>query len=155
IAATFRTMRQVCALDPDVLHAHGAKGGVYARVIGTLLRASGVRVARIYSPHGGSLHYDVKSLAGPVYFAAERVLERMTDALVFVSAFEAAAYVEKVGQPYRPARVVRNGLRPEEFEPVVPAADPRDFLFVGTLRDLKGPDLFIEALARLRDDAGT
>ena len=154
IAATFRAMRQVRSLAPDILHAHGAKGGVYARVIGTLLRASGARVARIYSPHGGSLHYDVSSLAGRVYFAAERVLERMTDAFIFVSAFEAAAYAEKVGKPYRPARIVRNGLRPEEFEPVVAAADARDFVFVGTLRDLKGPDVFIEALARLRDDGG-
>ena len=36
IAATYRAMRQVRSLDPDILHAHGAKGGVYARVIGTL-----------------------------------------------------------------------------------------------------------------------
>lgn len=155
IAATFRAMRQVRALDPDILHAHGAKGGVYARVIGTLLRASGACVARIYSPHGGSLHYEATSLAGRVYFAAERVLERMTDAFVFVSAFEAAAYVEKVGELHRPARIVRNGLRPEEFEPVKPAADARDFVFVGELRDLKGPDVLIEALARLRDESGT
>ena len=50
--------------------------------------------------------------------------------------------------------IVRNGLRPEEFEPVAAAADARDFVFVGTLRDLKGPDVFIEALARLHDDGG-
>jgi glycosyltransferase involved in cell wall biosynthesis len=151
IAATFRAMRQVRALDPDILHAHGAKGGVYARVIGTFLRAFGARVARIYSPHGGSLHYDVKSRAGRVYFAAERGLGRMTDAFIFVSAFEAAAYLEKVGRPRRLARIVRNGLRPAEFEPVAPAPDARDFVFVGELRDLKGPDVLIEALARLRD----
>src|ERR671928_61140 len=71
-------------------HVHGAKGGAYARIIGTLLRASGSRVARIYSPHGGSLHYDARSLAGRVYFTAERALARMTDAFIFVSAFEAA-----------------------------------------------------------------
>jgi len=149
IAATFRLMRQVRVLDPDILHAHGAKGGAYARVIGTLLRASGVRVARIYSPHGGSLHYDVKSLGGRVYIAAERMLARMTDAFVFVSAFEAATYAAKIGKPRVPARVVRNGLRPEEFAPVAPASDASDFLFVGELRDLKGPDVFIAALAEL------
>ena len=77
IAATFRTMRQVRALDPDILHAHGAKGGVYARVIGTLLRASGVRVARIYSPHGGSLHYDVRDGFYEYPALATRVLDRV------------------------------------------------------------------------------
>jgi glycosyltransferase involved in cell wall biosynthesis len=154
LAATLRMMREVRSLDPDILHGHGAKGGAYARVIGTLLRASGTRVARIYSPHGGSLHYDPAKLSGRVYFAAERVFEWMTDAFIFVSQFEADAYAAKVGKPFRPAAVIRNGLRPEEFVAIAPAADARDFLFIGTLRDLKGPDVFIEALASLRDQNG-
>lgn len=154
IAAVFRLMREVRALDPDILHGHGAKGGVYGRVIGTLLRASGSGVARIYSPHGGSLHYDPGSLAGRVYFTAERALARMTDAFVFVSRFEADAYAAKVKTPSAPTAVVRNGLRPEEFDPVISAADARDFLFIGAFRALKGPDLFIEALAQLRDWTG-
>ena len=149
IAATLRLMREVRSLHPDVLHAHGAKGGAYARIIGTLLRASGTRVARIYSPHGGSLHYDPRSRSGRVFFAAERLLGRATDAFVFVSRYEADAYAEKVGRPAKPVAIVRNGLRPEEFEPVAPAADARDFLFIGELRDLKGTDVFIEAVARI------
>jgi glycosyltransferase involved in cell wall biosynthesis len=147
-------MREVRALDPDILHGHGAKGGVYGRVIGTLLRASGSRVARIYSPHGGSLHYDPASLAGRVYFTAERGLARMTDAFVFVSRFEADAYAAKVKAPSAPTAVIHNGLRPEEFDPVITAPDARDFLFIGAFRALKGPDLFIEALAKLRERTG-
>jgi glycosyltransferase involved in cell wall biosynthesis len=147
IAATLRLMREVRSLHPDVLHAHGAKGGAYARIIGTLLRASGSRVARIYSPHGGSLHYDPRSRSGRVFFAAERLLGRMTDAFVFVSQYEADAYADKVGRPKKPVAIVRNGLRPEEFEPVAPASDAGDFLFIGELRDLKGTDVFIEAVA--------
>jgi glycosyltransferase involved in cell wall biosynthesis len=142
-------MREVRSLHPDVLHAHGAKGGAYARIIGTLLRASGSRVARIYSPHGGSLHYDPRSRSGRVFFAAERLLGRATDAFVFVSRYEADAYAAKVGAPGKPVAIVRNGLRPEEFEPVAPAADAADFLFIGELRDLKGTDVFIEAAARI------
>jgi glycosyltransferase involved in cell wall biosynthesis len=149
IAATFRLMREVRSLHPDVLHAHGAKGGAYARIIGTLLRASGTRVARIYSPHGGSLHYDPRSRSGRVFFAAERLLGRATDAFVFVSRYEADAYADKVGRPKKPVAIVRNGLRPEEFEPVAAAPDARDFLFIGELRDLKGTDVFIEAVGRI------
>jgi glycosyltransferase involved in cell wall biosynthesis len=155
IAATFRLMREVRSLAPDILHGHGAKGGAYARVIGTLLRASGSRVARIYTPHGGSLHSDPKALGGRVYFAAERLLETMTDAFIFVSRYEAETYAAKVGKPFRPARVVLNGLRPEEFEPVEPGPEARDFLFIGTLRDLKGPDVFIAALGELGARANT
>ena len=73
-------------------------------------------------------------------FAVERALERLTDGLIHVSAYEAETYREKIGVPRCPAHVVRNGLRPEEFEPVAPADDPVDFLFIGELRDLKGVD---------------
>src|SRR5690606_24795064 len=63
IAMIPRLRRPIAALNPDVLHAHGSKGGAYARGIGTLLRASGSSVARIYTPHGGSMHYDAGSKA--------------------------------------------------------------------------------------------
>jgi len=151
LMAAWRVSREIRRMAPDVLHAHGAKGGLYARMIGTLARIGGAKVSRFYCPHGGSLHYDPKSLQGRVYFAAERIMERMTDGLVFVSEFEAATYRAKVGAPRIPTRVINNGLRPEEFEPVVPDEDAADFLFIGTLRDLKGPDVFIKALGRLHE----
>ncbi|MCW2309964.1 glycosyltransferase [Rhodobium gokarnense] len=155
ILSTWRVAKEIGRIAPDVLHAHGAKGGAFARVIGAILRMGGHRIARFYCPHGGSLHYDAESLQGLVYFTAERLMEHVTDGLVFVSRFEADAYREKVGAPIVPQRIVHNGLRPEEFEPVVPAEDAADFLFIGTLRDLKGPDLFIRALSRLRDGGTT
>src|SRR5581483_10161516 len=110
LAATWRLLREVRSLNPDILHAHGAKGGAYARTIGTLLRAFGLRVARIYSPHGGSIHYDPKSLSGRVYFALERVLGWMTDAFIFVSHYEADTYAAKIGKPRSPSAIVLNGL---------------------------------------------
>jgi glycosyltransferase involved in cell wall biosynthesis len=155
IAAAWRMMREVRSLNPDILHAHGAKGGAYARMIGTLLRASGSRVARIYTPHGGSLHYAAGSLKGRVYFTAEHILGWMTDAYVFVSRYEADTFAAKVGATKKPVTIAVNGLQPEEFEPVVAAPDARDFLFIGTMRDLKGPDVFIEALATLAGRTGT
>lgn len=154
LAAAWRIAGLVRPLNPDVLHGHGAKGGAYARTIGTLLRATGKRVARIYTPHGGSLHFDPKATAGRVYFLAERGLGRMTDGFVFVSQYEADTYAAKVGRPRAPVSIVPNGLRPEEFEPVAPLADAADFLFIGTLRELKGPDLFLIALALLREGSG-
>lgn len=155
LAAAWRIAARVRPLAPDVLHGHGAKGGAYARTIGTLLRASGTRVARIYTPHGGSLHYEAQSAAGRVYFLAERGLGRMTDGLIFVSRYEAETYTAKVGRPRAPVSIVPNGLRPEEFAPVSPRSDAADFLFIGTLRALKGPDVFLGALSLLPRQAGT
>ncbi len=153
-AASWRALGEIRALKPDVLHAHGAKGGAYARIIGTLLRFTGTRVARIYTPHGGSMHYDPRSRQGKVYFAMERTLGRMTDAFIFVSQYEADAYIRKVGHPKAPMTIALNGLRDEEFEVVTPDADARDFLFIGMMRALKGPEDFIRALAIVRERTG-
>ena len=146
--ALWRTFRALRRQRPDVLHSHGAKGGAYARIIGSLLNRSGTRLARLYCPHGGSVHYDATTRSGRLYFAMERALERMTDRLVFVSAYERDAYFSKVGAPHCPHDLVFNGLAPEEFEPVAAKTGARDFLYIGMMRDLKGVDLFIEALAR-------
>jgi glycosyltransferase involved in cell wall biosynthesis len=138
-----------------VVHGHGSKGGTYGRLIGTWLGRSWLGrkrpVARIYSPHGGSLHYSEKSIEGRVYFAIERQLGRITDGIVHVSAYEAETYRRKVGIPRCEAVVIRNGLRPDEYVPVVPNEDARDLLFLGMIRNLKGIDVFLQAIARLRE----
>lgn len=136
--------------DPDVVHAHGAKGGVFGRVVAAWLGRTRP-VARFYAPHGGSLHYEKASLEGRLYFRVERALERVTDALIHVSDYERRAYEDKVGRPHCPAVVVRNGLAPEEFSPVVAKPDATDFVYLGMLRDLKGVDVLLEATATLAE----
>lgn len=154
IASAIRTFKEIKSLQPDVLHGHGAKGGAYVRLIGSRLRVSRSRVARLYSPHGGSLHYDADTLRGQVYFGIERFLERWTDSLIFVSDYERRTYAEKIGEPKTAWRLIHNGLRAAEFEPVATAADAADFLYIGMMRDLKGPDVFIEAFRRAEQIAG-
>jgi len=147
VASAWRTYRIIKELQPDVIHGHGAKGGTYARLFGSLLRVSRFRVARLYSPHGGSLHYDEHTLTGKLFFALERLMARFTDCLLFVSDYERQAYRRKVGKPPIPNVLVYNGLNADEFEPVAPGAEAADLLYIGMMRDLKGPDIFIDALA--------
>src|SRR5690606_38454132 len=64
IASSWRTLSALRRMRPDILHGHSAKGGVYSRTFGTLMRLTGRPVARLYSPHGGSLHYGADSLSG-------------------------------------------------------------------------------------------
>ena len=146
MAVMTRLYRTVSNLDLDVLHSHGAKGGAYSRLIGTALALRNKAPARLYCPHGGSMHFASTSLSGRIYFILERALERVTDQLVFVSNYERDAYLTKVGEPNCAYSVVRNGLRPEEFAPVPLAADAADFLYIGMMRDLKGVDVLLDAL---------
>ena len=155
IASAWRTYKIIKELQPDVMHGHGAKGGVYARLFGSLLRVSRSRVARLYSPHGGSLHYDETTVTGKFFFRLERLMERFTDHLLFVSEYERSAFRRKIGEPTAPNSLVYNGLRESEFEPVPAVADAADFLYIGMMRDLKGPDLFIDALAAAETALGS
>lgn len=154
IATAIKTYKEVKGLQPDILHGHGAKGGAYVRLVGSRLRVSQSRVARFYSPHGGSLHYTAKTVRGQAYFAIERFLERWTDSLVFVSDYERRTYAEKVGVPRTKSRLIYNGLREAEFDPVVAPEGAADFLYIGMMRDLKGPDVFINALRRAEQIVG-
>lgn len=125
----------------DVLHGHGAKGGAYARL-------AGGPAIRAYTPHGGSLFYSPYSPMGLLYFAAERWLRSRTDLALFESAFAGEAFRQFIGEPPF-SRVVHNGISKTELEPISPAADAADFVFIGELRWRKGIDTVLEALAAL------
>ena len=55
--------------------------------------------------------------------------------------------MELIGEPPCPVRIVPNGLYRHEFYEPMLADDAVDFVFVGELRDLKGVDVLLEALA--------
>ena len=143
IAARAHVARRAAEVAADVVHGHGAKGGAYARLVPS------TRAIRVYTPHGGSLHYAWTSPAGCLYLAAERLLLRRTDLLLFESAYGQAVFEAKVGKSPACARVVHNGVAPDEFIPIAPVAHATDLVFVGELRLLKGVDVLIEAVAIL------
>ena len=147
LAALAEAYRLIKELQPDILHGHGAKGGVIARLIGSLLRVRRYRVARLYSPHGGSLHFSRGSLSGQGVFAAERILERMTESISFVCDYERATYEAKIGKPRCAAARIYNGISQRDFGHIPVQANGVDFAYIGMLRDLKGPDVFINAFA--------
>jgi glycosyltransferase involved in cell wall biosynthesis len=144
---TARVRRVAAKLGADVLHGHGAKGGAYARLAARKLKRKGLKVKAIYTPHGGSLHYSASRPMGRLYLMAERMLASSTDGLLFESAFAANRYVELIGQPRCPARIVPNGLHRHEFYDPMLADDAVDFVFIGELRHLKGVDVLLGALA--------
>ncbi|QLF70070.1 glycosyltransferase family 4 protein [Peteryoungia desertarenae] len=148
IPALTGSYKQIKELQPDVLHGHGAKGGVVARLVGSALRVKRYRVARFYSPHGGSLHFSRRTAAGQIVLRIERQLERLTDGLCFVCDYERETYSKKVGIPRCDAERIYNGIGEQDFQLVPVAPDAVDFIYVGMLRDLKGPDVFIEAFAK-------
>lgn len=137
--------RIAATVKPDILHGHGAKGGVYARLAGSRLK-----IPSLYTPHGGSLHYAWSSPRGALFLSAERLMLRRGSGLVFVCDYERRIFAEKVGLGGLPHRVVHNGLWPEEFAAVPLASEARDLVFLGELRHLKGVGDLLEALRLLK-----
>jgi glycosyltransferase involved in cell wall biosynthesis len=135
----------VRATQADVVHGHGAKGGAFAR-----LAFAGKPAVRAYTPHGGSLLLDHATLTGRAYLTLERILMPRGDLYLFESAFSAGVFDAKIGKPKGLTRVVHNGVSAAEFEPVVLASDATDLVFLGELRQVKGIDVLIDAIAQLR-----
>lgn len=140
-------MRLIRRLKPDVLHGHGAKAGAYIR-----LKGRSQSTIRVYTPHGGSLHFPLNTPKGQIYSRLERALMNSTDLFLFESAFARDTYQRTIGTPKGLVRCVFNGVTADEFDPVVKAADATDVVYVGEFRHIKGADLLIDAVARLRAD---
>jgi glycosyltransferase involved in cell wall biosynthesis len=142
-----RFMCLIRGLKPQVLHGHGAKAGAFIR-----LRRRSKDNIRVYTPHGGSLHYPLNTPKGAVYSRLERALMDSTELFLFESAFARNTYQRTIGTPEGLVRCVFNGVTAAEFDPVARAADATDIVYVGEFRHIKGADLLIDAVARLHAD---
>lgn len=144
--AAMQFLKIAKSLNLDVLHGHGAKAGVYVR-----LKGKSKNAIRVYTPHGGSLHYPPNTLKGALYAKMERALMDRTELFLFESRFALDTYERVIGKPSKGlVRCVFNGVTAAEFDPVKPAEDATDLVYVGEFRAIKGADLLIEAVGRLR-----
>ena len=154
IVAQLRINRIIANADADIVHGHGSKGGLYARLPGLIIGHGQHKPLRVYTPHGGSLNYHPDSAIHLIYMQVERLLEKGTDLLLFESQFVADRYHQYVCRSRKPTQVFFNGLLAHEYEPIVHNDDAADFMFIGELRPVKGVDIILTALDRLRAELG-
>jgi glycosyltransferase involved in cell wall biosynthesis len=131
----------------DIVHGHGAKGGLYAR-----LASFATKTPSVYTPHGGSLHYEWAAIPGFLFMATEWALRQKTAGLAFVCEYEKNLFAKKIGIGSAKTNVVHNGLWKDEFNPVHLNADACDLFFVGELCHRKGVDILIDAVAILKPE---
>ena len=147
VAATLKVAAHVRRLKADVVHGHGSKGGLYARLPAFLpMRGKAIRC---YTPHGGSFNHIAAPMVEATYMGVEKMLARRTDILLFESVYIANRFRERIGECEALVRIVQNGISESEFEPVRPNRDAADFVYVGELRSAKGIDTLIDATAML------
>lgn len=136
------------SLRPDVMHAHGSKGGVYARL--PALMSLGRSYITGYTPHGGSFNYKPGSPEHRLYMQVERLFETATDMFLFESAYIAGCFESYVGhRPRTASKVIVNGVSDAEFEPIDHSGAQFDLVYLGELRSAKGVDTLLMALSIL------
>lgn len=145
LAALARTYR---ASGANVLHAHGSKGGAYARLLP--LGRSGRETIRAYTPHGGSFNYKPGTSIHRAYMTIERMLQKRTELFLFESEYIAGRFRSYVGATDALTRIVHNGISEAEFEPIDKSRCEFDLLYIGEMRTAKGVDVLIDAIATLR-----
>ncbi|MFN0263342.1 glycosyltransferase family 4 protein [Tepidamorphus sp. 3E244] len=149
LSAAMRVRAVMREIQPDVVHGHGAKGGMYARMWPLPSRTGTATSA--YTPHGGSLNYKPGSMQNRVYMGLEGWLAQRTGVLLFESAYGLDVFRDRCGEPPCLAKVVHNGVRDSDFEPIPLDEDATDFLHLGELREAKGLDVLVDSFLRLAD----
>jgi glycosyltransferase involved in cell wall biosynthesis len=140
-------------LKPDVVHAHGSKGGLYGRLPARLEDKRSYVTA--YTPHGGSFNYRPGTFEHRLYMGVERFLAPATDMFTFESRYIMGRFAAYVGPPPRAGhRIVLNGVAQEEFEPIDNSAAEFDLVYLGELRSAKGVDTLLQAMALLKSRDG-
>lgn len=139
---------------PDVVHTHSSKGGALGRAASI---ATGIG-ARVHTPHTFAFLFDAMfgGLKRRLFREIEAHLCAHTQALIAVSASEAATIARSGVVEAARVRVVENGIDPAPFTDARPIARAELGVpdgvplaaVVGLLNVAKGQDLALHALAR-------
>lgn len=129
-----------------ILHGHGAKGGVYARICSLFLRCP-----CIYTPHGGSLHRSFGKIKSLIYDNIERMLVPVTDKFIFESIYSANLFRRYIKNCKKKFVINYNGVDFPNFYKTIQYKPGRPLRLAsfGLLRHLKGHDIIIDALSVL------
>jgi glycosyltransferase involved in cell wall biosynthesis/SAM-dependent methyltransferase len=145
---------------PTIVHTHTAKAGLLGRV--ATLFTSGRRPLTIHTYHGHVLSGYFGGVKTGIFRTLERLLARVSDVLIGVSAATVDELVEIGVAPRSKFTVIPLGLKLDDFLELDPTPDPdvrrelgvRDgdvlFTYTGRLAPIKRPDTMLRALAIAR-----
>lgn len=135
--------------SPDIIHAHGAKAGLYLRIATIFLK---LNIKSIYSPHGGSFHKGNRGKLSKLIVWIENKLSKRTDYFVFESNYAKEIFEAEVKTKEEKITIIKNAVsvqnkKNEEIEKFInekKKEGKKIVSIVGKVRHLKGQDLIYE-----------
>ena len=156
IQAGIDLFRRFRTLRPAVVHTHSSKAGAIGRVAARLARVPVV----VHTVHGWSFRLDGGSLSDRAAVIVERLLARLTTAIIVVSDVDRSAGLShRIGAPGQ-YHLIRSGVQLDRFMEVASeraateghsASRAPVVGYVGRLAPQKDPATLIRAIALLRD----
>ena len=144
----FKIYQQLKNSNIDIIHGHGAKGGLYARIVGLML---GAKV--FYTAHGGSLHPMHGTLKNILYKVIEKFLYYFTDKLIFESKHSMNTYSSIVHKNSSKFILNTNSIDiPSDLNSLTPVDFNDSTIKIasfGLLRLIKGHSIIIKTLPLL------
>jgi glycosyltransferase involved in cell wall biosynthesis len=134
----------------SIVHGHGAKGGIYSRLLAKFINAKS-----IYTPHGGSLHSMYGFLAY-IYAFIEWLMYFLTNKVVFESEYSLNMYKAKIKKNSHKYVVNLNGVKIAESNTSINFKQKTEgneikLASFGALRKIKGLDIAIKSIKPLID----
>ena len=148
----FKIYKILYSESVDIVHGHGAKGGIYSRICGFLNKSK-----VFYTAHGGSMHLMHGYFKNLFYSFVEKLLFTITDKVIFESRYSMDTFSKRVCDD--PEKLFLN------YNGVLPAKEVKDnknllkkdmiqLASFGLLRKIKGHHFVIDATKVLKEEYG-
>jgi glycosyltransferase involved in cell wall biosynthesis len=140
----------------QIIHGHGAKGGLYSRIIVSLTRLfERKNIFSCYTAHGGSLHNNFSPFVDFFYRLTETLLSPLTDLVIFESQYTKNQFTKKTRYKPKKTLLIYNGVDQQNNIEIKKLSSPVRIACFGALRHLKGHDIAIQALAKIKNFSWT
>jgi len=151
----YKLVKFIKVNDIQIVHGHGAKGGMYARIVKLF-----INVKTIYTPHGGVLHNSFGKISDFIYKTVEKSLIPLTDIVVVESNYSKNKYIEKIGDIREKLVLNYNGVSYTESEEKIniplglknKEKNEIHLAIFARLHYMKGQDIAIKTLQYLPDN---
>ena len=140
--------RIVKKVNPDIIHCHSSKGGVYGRLI-----ALKYKIPVIYNSHGWAFDMNISNIKKFIYVYIEKILGIFTDKIVNISYHDNLSAISHKIAKQDKMKLIPNGIDLEKFKLYNNDKYKDKYVvgMVGRISEQKSPNTFVEIAKKINE----